>query len=112
MRSEIEALLDEATRREFKNTTTTIMQFGNRKAKFLAPRRQKLREIVTSNKHIAVLYNRFGKAHTQQESRLTYRMPVFEELEVEEVQEHEDADDEAVGNIMHNTSARRMRRLC
>jgi hypothetical protein len=99
MRSEIEALLDEATRREFKNTTTTIMQYGNRKAKFLAPRRQKLREIVTSNKQIAVLYNRFAKAHTQQESRLTYRLPVFEELEVEDVQEHEDADDEAVGDI-------------
>ncbi|KAF2029541.1 hypothetical protein EK21DRAFT_67392 [Setomelanomma holmii] len=84
MRSEIEALLDDDTRRVFQNTTTTIMQLGNKKPKLVEPRRRKIRYIVAKNKQIIALYNKYAKAHATQEKRLTYRLPVFEDLEVQE----------------------------
>ncbi|KAH7082918.1 hypothetical protein BKA63DRAFT_460833 [Paraphoma chrysanthemicola] len=121
MRVEIEALLDDATRREFTNTIALVMKLGNKKPKFLGPRRRKIRNIVEENTQIVELYNKYVKAHMQKEKRLTYRLPVFEELEAQvraaeaqmrqmeiEPQENEDVDMEDAAGIMDMVAAEKV----
>jgi hypothetical protein len=84
MRSQIEGLLDETTRREFTNTVNTITRLGNRKPKFVEPRRQKLCDIVTANRQVVQLYNVYATAQVATEKRLTFRLPIFRDLDTAE----------------------------
>jgi hypothetical protein len=86
LNEEIDALLDNATQREFTNAAKILMQLGNRKPKLLEPRRQKLRDILQRNPQIVALYNQYAVLQAAEEKRLTYRLPVFLDLEIEEAQ--------------------------
>jgi hypothetical protein len=83
MQAEIGSLLDEPARREFVNTIKYITRLGSRKPKMVETRRQKLREIVMANKEIVQLYNAYASAQAAAEKRVTYRLPVFDDLEIQ-----------------------------
>lgn len=81
MRDNIEELLEEPWRKNFVNTANTIMRLGNKNVKMVKPRRQKLREIIANNLHVAKLYNEYAAKHAETEKRVTYHLPVFADLE-------------------------------
>jgi hypothetical protein len=82
LRSQIEGRLDDATRWRFSTTANAVIQLGNRKPKLIVPRRQKIRNIVEKNKNIAKLYNEYATLQATIEKRVTYRLPVFLDLEI------------------------------
>jgi hypothetical protein len=82
LRSQIEGRLDDATRWRFSTTANAVIQLGNRKPKLIVPRRQKIRNIVEKNRNIAKLYNEYATLQATIEKRVTYRLPVFLDLEI------------------------------
>jgi hypothetical protein len=80
-------LLSSTERREFINTVNNIERLGGRNIKFIKPRRQKLRGIVQTNKQIWGLYNAYARTQSATQKRVTYRLPVFEDLVEREVEE-------------------------
>jgi hypothetical protein len=81
MKLDIENRLDHATRKDFTNAVNGLMRIGGRKPKSVEPRRQKIRGIVRNNKHVAAVYAEFATAQRAAEKRLTYRLPLVQELE-------------------------------
>lgn len=92
VRKEIKDLLSEPWRKEFTNTTNNLMRLGNKKPKLVEPRRQKLRDIIAKNVHIAKLYNRYAAKHAESEKRLTYRLPIFTDLEQHDLSGGDDGE--------------------
>lgn len=86
LKAEIGALLDDESQREFTNAANILMQLGNRKPKLVEPRRQKLKNIARANPQIIALYNQYATLQAAGERRMTYRLPVFLDLEAEEEQ--------------------------
>ncbi|CAO2655491.1 Nn.00g042940.m01.CDS01 [Neocucurbitaria sp. VM-36] len=83
-RAEIEALLSDDVAKEFTNTVNHIIRLGGRKPKLLEARRAKLHDLVMRNKQIVSLYNAYATLQLGSEKRLTYRLPLFLELEPNE----------------------------
>lgn len=83
-RVKIEELLPEPWRNDFVNTSNLLMRLGNKNVKMVKPRRQKLRDIVVNNLHVAKLYNEYAAKQWVAEKRVTYRLPIFADLEQQE----------------------------
>ncbi|KAH7396954.1 hypothetical protein DE146DRAFT_764282 [Phaeosphaeria sp. MPI-PUGE-AT-0046c] len=98
MRSEIEELLDEPWRKEFTKTADNLVRLGNKKPKLVHPRRQKLQNIIANHPHVARLYNDYAAKHAESERRLTYRLPVFADLEQQGINkgDNDDKQDESL----------------
>ncbi|KAG9184951.1 hypothetical protein G6011_11781 [Alternaria panax] len=93
------AVMPEAIARDLMNTMRSILTLGGRKQRLLDMRKQRIKDLLEelgSNEAIRV-YNEFATAHGQVEERLTFKLPLVEELEVgkEEVTESEDPDDDS-----------------
>jgi hypothetical protein len=78
MKLNIESQLDAITRKDFHNAVNGLMWIGGRKIKAVEPRRQKIRDIVSSNKQIARAYAQFATAHRVGEKRVTFQLPLAE----------------------------------
>ncbi|KAF2130312.1 hypothetical protein P153DRAFT_417818 [Dothidotthia symphoricarpi CBS 119687] len=79
LKTELDALLDGSTRKDLINTMNQITWYGHRKSKALDLCREKLREIVTQNEAVRLLYNDYARLQTESEKRKSYQLPVFEE---------------------------------
>ncbi|CAG5158531.1 uncharacterized protein ALTATR162_LOCUS5127 [Alternaria atra] len=92
------ALMPEAVAKELINTMRLILTVGGRKQRLLNVRRQKIKDLLQklNNNEVIKVYSEFASAHEQAEERLTFKLPLIEELDGgdEEVKELEEAHDD------------------
>jgi hypothetical protein len=104
------ALLPEAAAKELVNAMRIIITKGGRQRQWLDMRRQKIRDLLQKlgDREVVRVYNEFATAHEQVEKRLTFKLPLMEELEGEgrEVEEVDEARDDTVSYGAREDNAR------
>ncbi|KAI4908170.1 hypothetical protein J4E90_008794 [Alternaria incomplexa] len=88
------AVMPEAAASELINTMRLILTRGGQKKHLLELWSQRIKDILQrlDNREVVRVYNEFATAHDHREERLTYKLPVVQELE-EEKEEAEKVDE-------------------